>query len=130
MVGDLIVSVKNELTSAQLSRVVEKYATLMHNPYMTVHGQMACVRMVCQTLDAIILKDTPDGAAALMNVMIYALAEKMSAIVSMAEDVMERLEKQKEGETSIDTSTIEKERPVANSSYATEAPEDVMRGKI
>ena len=119
---------RQELSFTQPTRVIETYAVLIHNPHMLITGQTVCMRMMCPIVEIILTKNSPDAVAGLINVMVQTCAEKMAAVVAMAEDVTERLEKQKRGDTSPDIATIEKERPVASATYASESPEDVMRG--
>jgi transformation/transcription domain-associated protein len=128
--GEFIHQIRAELSFTQLTRYAETYASLMHNPHMVLAGQLVAVRMFCPMVDMILTKESPDTVAALITFMAQTLAEKAAAIVAQAEYVVERMEKQKRGDTSPDISTIEKERPIANASYASEAPEDIMRGMV
>ena len=75
-------------------------------------------------VEVMLTKESPDTVAALIVFMAQTLAEKAAAVVAQAEYVVERMEKQKREDTSPDISTIEKERPVGNATYASEAPEE------
>lgn len=128
VIGELVHQLRQELSFTQLTRVIETYAVLIHNPHMAITGQTVCMRMMCPIVEVILTKDSPDAVAGLINVMVKTCAEKMAAIVAMAEDVTEWLEKRKRGDASPDIATMEKERPVASATYVSESPEGAMRG--
>ncbi|TDL29737.1 hypothetical protein BD410DRAFT_736870 [Rickenella mellea] len=126
-IADLVHHVRGELTSTQLARIVHVYSNLVHNPHLSINVQMLCAKMMFNMTDAILSKDTPEQAAAILNTMLQTCADKLKALVAIQEEVMARLERQNKTEEVIDTSFIEKERPVASALYATENPEDVLK---
>ena len=60
--------------------------------------------------------------------MLETCADKMDSLVAMQDVVNGRLDAAKRKETVIDMTFIEKERPVASATYATENPEDLLKG--
>lgn len=95
--------------------------------------QAVFTKIVFGLIETMITKDTLEGAKSLIKFVLITCTEKLKALVSTSEDVNIRMEKAK-GEkdsgssSSFNTALIEKERPIASASYATENPEDVIKG--
>ena len=84
--------------------------------------------------DAIISKETSQGAARLLEAMFETCLEKLEGLCIVHSQVSVILERNKltsEGTTDIflDASLIEKARPVGGAINAIEKPDDVIHGK-
>lgn len=123
---------RSEFTAVQLSHIMYVYAGLLHDPHIPVNAQTLCAKMMFNMTEAIVGKDTPEGAAVTVNFMMQTYSDKMRALVSMADFASSRVEKQKASkeEEDLDISFIEKERPTAKALYATENPEEVLKGEL
>ena len=133
-VADLVHHVRNELTNLQLERIVHVYSSLMHNPALGFNLHTLFAKMMFGLTDAIISKETSEGAARLLEAMFETCLEKLEGLCVVQSEVSATLERNKrtsEGTSNIvlDISLIEKARPVGGAVNATEKPEDVVHGK-
>jgi transformation/transcription domain-associated protein len=106
----------------------------MHNPALGFNLHTLFAKMMFGLADAIISKETSQGAARLLEAMFETCLEKLEGLCVVQSEVTVALERNKrtsEGITNIipDTSFIEKARPVGGAVNAIEKPEDVIHGK-
>lgn len=79
--------------------------------------------------DAILAKETPQGAAKLLTIMFESCLERLEGLAIVHEEVSGLLERQKSDMTSgPDIFLIEKARPVGGATYAIDKPEDTITG--
>ena len=133
-VADLVHHVRNELTNVQLERIVHVYSSLIHNPALGFNLHTLFAKMMFGLADAIMSKETPQGAARLLEAMFETCLEKLEGLCVVQSEVSATLERNKqtsEGTTNIvpDASFIEKARPVGGAVNSIEKPEDVIHGK-
>ncbi|KAF8165306.1 hypothetical protein B0H34DRAFT_232712 [Crassisporium funariophilum] len=130
-IADLVHHVRSELTASQLERVVHVYSSLMHNPALGFNLHTLFAKMMFGLADAIIAKESPQGAARLLEAMFETCLEKLEGLCVVYSDVSATLERNKgrapgTEEFIPDISLIEKARPVGGAVSATEKPEDVI----
>ncbi|KAG7449166.1 uncharacterized protein BT62DRAFT_1073682 [Guyanagaster necrorhizus] len=124
---DLFHHVRNDLTSAQLERIVHVYSRQIHNPALTINLHTLSAKMMFGTAEAIIAKETPQGAARILELMFKSCLDRLDALTVVHENILAALERAKAGqEVAIDDAFIEKARPVGGAAYALEKPEDVV----
>ena len=133
-VADLVHHIRNELTNLQLERIVHVYSSLMHNPALGFNLHTLFAKMMFGLTDAIISKETSQGAARLLEAMFETCLEKLEGLCVVQSEVSATLERNKrtsEGSLNIvpNISLIEKARPVGGAVNAIEKPEDVIHGK-
>lgn len=79
--------------------------------------------------DAILAKETSQGAAKLLMIMFESCLERLEALATVQEQVSTLLERPKNEVTSDpDIFQIEKARPVGGATYAVDKPEDTITG--
>lgn len=79
--------------------------------------------------DAILSKETPQGASKLLTNMFESCLERLEGLAIVQGEVSGLLERQKSDTiVTADTFLIEKSRPVGGASYAVEKPEDAITG--
>jgi len=106
----------------------------MHNPALGFNLHTLFAKMMFGLADAIISKQTSQGAARLLEAMFETCLEKLEGLCVVQSEVSAMLERSKrtsEGTTTIvpDASLIEKARPVGGAVNAIEKPEDVIHGE-
>jgi transformation/transcription domain-associated protein len=106
----------------------------MHNPALGFNLHTLFAKMMFGLADAIISKETSQGAARLLEAMFETCLEKLEGLCVVQSEVSAMLEHNKrssERKTDIvpDASLIEKARPVGGAVNAIEKPEDVIHGK-
>lgn len=128
-VTDLVHHLRNDLTPAQLTHIVNSYSCLIHNPALGNNLHTLFAKMMFGLADAILAKETPQGAAKLLTIMFESCLERLEGLAIVQEEVSGLVERQKASETSIpDIFMIEKTRPVGGATYATDKPEDTITG--
>jgi transformation/transcription domain-associated protein len=79
--------------------------------------------------DAILAKETPQGAAKLLMIMFESCLERLEALAIVQEQVSALLERPKcDTSSDPDIFQIEKARPVGGATYAIDKPEDTITG--
>ena len=127
-IADLVTQSRADLTVPQAHLVINFFAKLLNNPTSTLNVSTLASKMIFSMAELVLTKDTPDGGCAAINFMLQVCSDKLAALVLMAEEVNERLERQKQEDSTPDVTFIEKDRPVATAPYLTDNPEDVMKG--
>lgn len=119
-----------EFTGAQLSRIVHVYARLLHDPAITISLHTLFAKMIYHTVDAIVAKDTVQGAAKTLTAMFETSLDRLEALTIAHDEILVTLERTKNGDPPIpDRAFIEKARPVGGSPFAIDKPEDVLVGQ-
>lgn len=134
-VADLVHHVRNELTAPQLERIISVYSAMMHDPTISFNLHTLFAKMMFGLADAILAKETPQGAAQLLGAMFETCLERLEGLCVVHSQITPILErnKQKSGTVSpseehADLSFIEKSRPLGGAVYLIEKPEDAIQG--
>lgn len=130
-VADLVHHVRNELTSFQLARIVHVYSSLMHNPALGINLHTLFAKMMFGLTDAISTKESNQGAARLIGAMFETCLERLEGLCAVYTDISASIERAKNMTdiTHVDSTFIEKARPVGGAVHAIEKPEEVMHGQ-
>lgn len=136
-VADLVHHVRNELTAPQLERIVHVYSSMMHNPALSFNLHTLFAKMMFGLADAILAKETGQGAARLLEAMFETCLERLEGLCVVHSEVSPALERNKQKAlTNLTPSTfselafIEKSRPVGAAVYLIEKPEEVIHGML
>ncbi|TFK75868.1 hypothetical protein BDN72DRAFT_954419 [Pluteus cervinus] len=124
-VADLVHHIRNDLSPAQLTRVMHVYSRLMHTPSLGNNLHTMFAKVMLGLIDTILAKDTPQGAARSLNFMLESCIERLEAICAVHDEVISHAELAK-GDGAPDATFIEKSRPLAGATYGTEKAEDVI----
>ncbi|KAF9453072.1 FAT-domain-containing protein [Macrolepiota fuliginosa MF-IS2] len=126
-VTDLVHHLRNDLTSAQLNHIVNSYSCLVHNPALGNNLHTLFAKMMFGLTDAILAKETQQGAAKLLTIMFESCLERLEGLAIVHEEVSGLLERQKvDTPSGPDVFLIEKARPVGGATYAIDKPEDTI----
>ena len=132
-VADLVHHVRSELTASQLERIVHVYSSMMHNPSLSFNLHTLFAKMMFGLADAILAKETPQGAAQLLEAMFETCLEKLEGLCVVYAEVGVVAERNKRKETApelpMDAAFIEKARPVGGAVNLTEKPEEILLGE-
>jgi len=108
---------------------VDSYACLIHNPALSSSLHTLFAKMMFGLTDAILAKETPQGASKLLTNMFESCLGRLEGLAIVQEEVSSLLDRQKSDTVvTTDIFLIEKSRPVGGASYAVEKPEDVITG--
>ncbi|KAF8897572.1 hypothetical protein BD779DRAFT_388223 [Infundibulicybe gibba] len=127
-VADLVHHIRNELTVAQLSRIVQVYSRLIHNPALSNNLHALFAKMMFNLTDVILSKETSQGAGRLLTNMFETCLERLEALSIVHNELSVSMERAKNNDSAVtpDAIFIEKARPVGGAMYALEKPEDVI----
>ena len=128
-VADMVHHLRNELAVEQITRIVQMYSRMLHNPALGNNMHLLFAKMIFGLADVVVNKDTPQGTAQLLNVIFRTCLERLEALSTVQDEIMASLECQKNDESVTGILLIEKARPVGGAVFATEKPEDVLHGK-
>jgi transformation/transcription domain-associated protein len=136
-VADLVHHVRNELTAPQLERIICVYSAMMHNPTISFNLHTLFAKMMFGLSEAILAKETPQGAARLLEAMFETCLERLEGLCVVHSQITPILERNKQkgtasppSEGQADLSFIEKSRPLGGAVYLIEKPEDVIQGML
>ena len=125
-VADLVHHIRSDLSPHQLSRIVQVYSHLLHDPNFSGNLHMIFAKMMFTLIEVIVTKDTHQNAARILSNMLDTCVDKLESLTA----VQEELEKIKGGPPDqIDIAFIEKARPVSGAVYAIEKPEEAFTGQ-
>jgi transformation/transcription domain-associated protein len=79
-VADLVRNVRNVLTNLQLKRIIYVYSSLMHNPALGFNLHTLFAKMMFGLADAIISKETSQGAARLLEATFETCLAKLEGL--------------------------------------------------
>lgn len=128
---DLVHHVRNDLTAPQLERIVHVYSSMMHDPALGFNLHTLFAKMMFGLTDAILAKETSQGAARLIETMFETCLEKLEGLCIVYSEASVTLERSKSVGTlgaTADAGFIEKARPIGGAVSLTEKPEDVLQG--
>lgn len=129
MLADLVHHVRTELNPLQLGRVIHIYSCNLHNQSVTGSIQTMCAKLLMGLVECVLQKDTPEGAASVLQGLLISCIDKLGALNAMQKDVVTSAERLKAGEQErSDFVLIEKSKPISSAAYVIESPDDVIRG--
>lgn len=104
---------------------------MMHNPALGFNLHTLFAKMMFGLTDAILAKETSQGAARLLEAMFETCLEKLEGLCIVHSDVSAAMEKSKvtTAQDVLDATVIEKARPIGGAVNLTEKPEDILHGK-
>lgn len=119
-------ALRSDLAPNQLTRVIQVYSHLLHNPYLSSGAHIYCVKTMFNLIDTITAKDTQQNAARILGSLLESCVDKLDSITI----IQEELERIKTGKPEAFTiASIEKARPVAAALYVTEKKEQDVMGE-
>ncbi|KDN49215.1 hypothetical protein K437DRAFT_79486 [Tilletiaria anomala UBC 951] len=88
MLADLVHHVRAELKPAQLVRVIEAHATVLHDPSLAPSIQTMCVKLLLNLVETIVNKTTETGdAPRLLHAILETFVEKLAGLSRLREDL-------------------------------------------
>lgn len=130
MLADLVHHVRTELNPLQLGRIIHIYSCNLHNQSITGSIQTMCAKLLMNLVECVLQKDTPEGAAHVLQGLLTSCIDKLSALNAMQKDVIILEERLKAGEQEkSDIVLIERSKPICSAAYVNESPEDVVKGE-
>lgn len=129
-VADLVHHVKNDLSSSQLSKIICAFTAMMHKPALGNNLHVIFAKMMFGLTDVIAAKETPQGAARLLEALFETCLEKLESLCVVYIDLRGEATKEKvaAGDSGSDAMLVEKARPACAAVYASERPEEVFHG--
>lgn len=140
--ADLIHHTRNELSQAQLARVISVYSCLTHDATYPVTIQTMCTKLVQTSIETICKQGQKDEAVKLLTGILLTVVEKLKSVskayVRMKKAAVEDKDNVKEGDEEIgrsgydeyDWRSIERAMPILSVSFANDAFEVFVRGKL
>jgi transformation/transcription domain-associated protein len=129
MLADLVHHVRTELNTLQLARVIYIYCCNLHNQSITTSIQTMCAKLLMNLVECVLQKDTPEGAAKVLQGLLVSCIDKLGALNAMQKDLTASAERLRAGgQEKSDIILIEKSKPTSSAAYVNELPEDVIRG--
>ncbi|KAF8621580.1 hypothetical protein AX15_007606 [Amanita polypyramis BW_CC] len=126
-VADMVHHLRNELSVEQITRIVQMYSRMLHNPALGNNMHLLFAKMIFGLADVVVNKDTPQGTARLLNAIFRTCLERLEALSTVQDEITANLEHQKKNDPATpDMILIEKARPVGGAVFATERSEDVL----
>ncbi|KAF8640045.1 hypothetical protein AX17_001287 [Amanita inopinata Kibby_2008] len=126
-VADMVHHLKTELTVDQITRIVQMYSRMLHNPALGNNMHILFAKMIFGLADVVVNKDTPQGTARLVSAIFRTCLERLEALSIVQDEVIASSERQKKHEAAVPGITlVEKSRPIGGVVFAIEKPEDVI----
>ncbi|EST09240.1 PIK-related kinase, FAT [Kalmanozyma brasiliensis GHG001] len=116
MLADLVHHVRQELSPAQLVRVVQIHSQILHDPTLAPSIQTMCVKLLLNLVETILTKH-PDGATQTLASILDVFVEKLSSLHRLRSD-MDRIRTIKDQseeaatESAVDAVAIERGKPI------------------
>ncbi|SNX86514.1 related to TRA1 - component of the Ada-Spt transcriptional regulatory complex [Melanopsichium pennsylvanicum] len=116
MLADLVHHVRQELSPAQLVRVVHIHSRILHDPTLAPSIQTMCVKLLLNLVETILTKH-PEGATQTLASILDVFVEKLSSLHRLRSD-MERIRQIKDqsdqaaANTAVDAVAIERGKPI------------------
>ncbi|CCM01587.1 uncharacterized protein FIBRA_03647 [Fibroporia radiculosa] len=124
---ELLQHIRHDMSAAQLTRVCHVHLRYLHDPRLALQLQLLSAKTVFSLLEAIVTKDTQQGAARTLRTTLDAFVDKLDSMADIQADVSARVDKIKNEEKEVlDFSLIEKARPIGAATYALEKPDDIF----
>ncbi|EPQ59490.1 hypothetical protein GLOTRDRAFT_136350 [Gloeophyllum trabeum ATCC 11539] len=125
--ADFVHHLRPELTTNQMARIANVYATLMHNQSLMSNVHIMFAKVIINLADGIVQKDNRQLANRALTSLLESCIERLEAMNTVQHEVSLKLESQRNGEqTVMDYASMDKSRPVAGAMYALEKPEEVL----
>lgn len=86
MLADLMHHVRQELTTAQMVKVINIHAQLLHEPTLAPSIQTMCVKLLLNLVEMIVMKHT-EHSAAMLHGIFQTFLEKLPAVYQLGEDL-------------------------------------------
>lgn len=129
MLADLVHHVRTELNPLQLGRIIHIYCCNLHKESITPSIQTMCAKLLMGLVECVLQKDTPEGAANVLQGLLIACIDKLGALNAMQKELTASAERLKADEQDkSDFIHIEKSKPVSSAAYVLESPDDAMKG--
>jgi transformation/transcription domain-associated protein len=131
-IGDYVYHQRNELTPAQVTRLIRMYTVHLHNPSFPTVLLQLCGKVMFILIEVIVAKESSQNAARILNTMLETCVDKVETMVLVQDEIAARLERTKKGGATaktVDASFIETAKPVGAAAYAVERPEDFFKGR-
>ncbi|PCH41022.1 hypothetical protein WOLCODRAFT_151061 [Wolfiporia cocos MD-104 SS10] len=132
--SEILHSLRSEMTAAQLTRTCHLFLRQLHDPSLPYHLHGMSAKMTYNLIEAILTKDTNQGASRTLKLILDASVDKLESVATVQDQVSNKVARMKKGEDDpIDDFFIEKSRPIAGASYAVDKMEEVppeLRGTI
>ncbi|KAK2466244.1 hypothetical protein APHAL10511_001886, partial [Amanita phalloides] len=126
-VADMVHHLRNELSVEQITRIVQTYSRMLHNPALGNNMHLLFAKMIFGLADVVVNKDTPQGTAQLLGAVFRTCLDRLEALSMVQDELTASMERQKMNETTVpDMILIEKARPVGGAVFAVEKSEDVL----
>ncbi|KDQ21071.1 hypothetical protein BOTBODRAFT_142417 [Botryobasidium botryosum FD-172 SS1] len=128
VLADLIHHIRNDLSQAQLIRIIHTYSCNLHTTSLSGGIQTMCTKLLVTLVDCVVAKCSPAEAVPILNSLLQTMVEKLDVIHRICSDIQIVADDSKP-EKEIVTSFIrvEKAKPVQGMSFASENPEDALR---
>ncbi|THH28945.1 hypothetical protein EUX98_g5232 [Antrodiella citrinella] len=127
ILGEALGHMKADIGPVQLSRICAMYLRHFHNSYYSIQLYMLCAKVIYNTVELIVSKETNAKAARLLTTILESSVEKLEAMAIIHAEMYAKFDRQKTGQVEImDAPAIEKARGFAPSSHVTDKPEDVI----
>ncbi|CCF50080.1 hypothetical protein NDA11_006772 [Ustilago hordei] len=118
MLADLVHHVRQELSPAQLVRVVHIHSQILHDPTLAPSIQTMCVKLLLNLVETILTKH-PEGATQTLASILDVFVEKLSSLHRLRSD-MDRIRQIKEhsdhasaeAQRAVDAVAIERGKPI------------------
>jgi len=103
---------------------------MMHKPALGNNLHVVFAKMMFGLTDVVAAKETPQGAAKLLEALFETCVEKLESLCVVYTDLRGENTKEKvtTGDSGSDALLIEKARPACAAVYASERPEEVFHG--
>jgi transformation/transcription domain-associated protein len=103
---------------------------MMHKPALGNNLHVVFAKMMFGLTDVVAAKETPQGAAKLLEALFETCVEKLESLCVVYTDLRGEHTKEKvtAGDSGSDALLIEKARPACAAVYASERPEEVFHG--
>jgi transformation/transcription domain-associated protein len=105
---------------------------MMHKPALGNNLHVVFAKMMFGLTDIIAVKETPQGAAKLLEALFETCLEKLESLCVVYTDLRGEHSKEKvaTGDSGSDAMLVEKARPACAAVYASERPEEVFHGPL
>jgi transformation/transcription domain-associated protein len=104
---------------------------MMHKPALGNNLHVVFAKMMFGLTDIIAAKETPQGAAKLLEALLQTCIEKLESLCVVYNDLHGEPTKEKvtAGDSGSDALLVEKARPACAAVYASERPEEIFHGR-
>ena len=101
---------------------------MMHKPALGNNLHVVFAKMMFGLTDVVATKETPQGAAKLLETLFETCVEKLESLCVVYTDLRGEHTKEKMADSGSNALLIEKARPACAAVYASERPEEIFHG--